>query len=169
MKTTLFIAALSLALPAATAVLAAPLPNGASTLTETYQDWSVSCQSVKDRTNCVMSQMQSSPETRQRVLTVELRNVQGKADGVVVMPFGLDLPKGATAKIAGTALSPLKFSTCLPQGCLAPVTWDSKMFKSAEALDLTATALSPSQPVAFKISLKGFSAAFDRIVALGKE
>ncbi|MGW6780678.1 invasion associated locus B family protein [Brucella pseudogrignonensis] len=168
MKNKLFIAGFGLLLPLATAGVAAPLPNGASTLTETYQDWTVSCQSVKDQTNCVMSQLQSSPETRQRVLTVELRNVAGKAEGVVVMPFGLDLSKGATAKIAGAALAPLRFSTCLPQGCLAPVTWDSKMFKSADNLDLTATALSPSQPVAFKISLKGFSPAFERIVALSK-
>lgn len=168
MKNKLSIAAFSLLFPVATTVAAAPLPNGASTLTETYQDWTVSCQSVKDQTNCVMSQLQSSPETRQRVLTVELRNVGGKAEGVVVMPFGLDLSKGATAKIAGTALAPLRFSTCLPQGCLAPVAWDSEMFKSADNLDLTATALSPSQPVAFEISLKGFSAAFERIVALSK-
>ncbi len=168
MKNRHVIATLTLLLPTATAALAAPLPNGASTLTETYQDWSVSCQSVKEQTNCVMSQMQSSPETRQRVLTVELRNVSGKADGVIVMPFGLDLSRGATAKVGETALSPLRFSTCLPQGCLAPVTWDNKMFKSAENLDLTATALSPSQPVAFKISLKGFSAAFDRITTLAK-
>lgn len=167
MKKHLLVTTLTVVL-SATAVVAAPLPNGASTLTETYQDWSVSCQSIKDQTNCVMSQMQSNPETRQRVLMVELRNVQGKADGVIVMPFGLDLSKGATAKLGETALSPLRFSTCLPQGCLAPVTWDSKLFKTAENLDLTATALSPSQPVAFKISLKGFSAAFDRIVALGK-
>lgn len=114
---------------ATVAAVAAPLPNGASTLTETYQDWSVSCQSIKDQTSCGMSQMQSNPETRQRVLTVELRNMSGMAEGVIIIPFGLDLAKGANTKVGETALSLLHFSTCLPQGCLAPVSWDSKYSK----------------------------------------
>ncbi len=53
MKKHLLVAALTVVL-STTAAVAASLPNGASTLTETYQDWSVSCQSVKDQTNWVM-------------------------------------------------------------------------------------------------------------------
>ncbi|ENT82492.1 hypothetical protein H721_00371 [Brucella ovis IntaBari-2006-46-332] len=145
---------------------AASLPGGASTLQETYQDWTVSCQSQKDTIACVMRQEQSS------VLTVELRNVAGgKVDGVLLMPFGLDLAKGASLKIDDTAGPNLTFSTCLPQGCLAPVSFDAKQvaaLKSGTNINVTTTALSPSQPVAFKISLKGFGAALDRIQALTK-
>lgn len=53
MEKHLFVAALTVVL-STTAAVAASLPNGASTLTETYQGWSVSCQSIKDQTNCVM-------------------------------------------------------------------------------------------------------------------
>ncbi|AIJ71803.1 MULTISPECIES: invasion associated locus B family protein [Brucella] len=151
---------------------AASLPGGASTLQETYQDWTVSCQSQKDTTACVMRQEQSSAQTGQRVLTAELRNVAGgKVDGVLLMPFGLDLAKGASLKIDDTAGPNLTFSTCLPQGCLAPVSFDAKQvaaLKSGTNINVTTTALSPSQPVAFKISLKGFGAALDRIQALTK-
>lgn len=149
---------------------AAPLPGGASTLQETYQDWTVSCQTAKDTAICAIRQDQSNSQTGQRVLTAELRNVNGgKVEGVLLMPFGLDLAKGATLKVDETAGPNLVFSTCLPQGCIAPISLDAKQVTALKAganLNVTATALSPSQPVAFKVSLKGFGAALDRIVAL---
>ena len=151
--------------------LAAPLPGGASTLQETYQDWTVSCQSQKDTTICAIRQEQSSSQTGQRVLTAELRNVEGRVEGVLLMPFGLDLAKGASLKIDEAAGPNLTFSTCLPQGCLAPVTFDAKQVAALKAgtnINITTTALSPSQAVAFKVSLKGFGAALDRITALTK-
>ncbi|WP_343313624.1 invasion associated locus B family protein [Brucella sp. BE17] len=151
--------------------IAAPLPGGASTLQETFEDWTVSCQSQKEVTTCAIRQEQSSTQTGQRVLTAELRNVAGKVDGVILMPFGLDLAKGANLTIDEAAGPALTFSTCLPQGCLAPVSFDTKQvaaLKGAQNLNVTTTALNPSQPVAFKISLKGFGAALDRIVALTK-
>ncbi len=164
--------AVALAALSGSPVLAAPLPGGANTLQETYQDWTVSCQSQKDATACVMRQDQSSTQTGQRVLTAELRNVAGgKVEGVLLMPFGLDLAKGASLKIDETAGPNLAFSTCLPQGCLAPVNFDAKQvaaLKAGSNINVTTTALSPSQPVAFKISLKGFGAALDRIAALTK-
>lgn len=151
---------------------AAPLPGGASTLQETFEDWTVSCQSQKETTVCAMRQEQSSTQTGQRVLTAELRNVAGgKVDGVILMPFGLDLAKGASLKIDEAAGPTLAFSTCLPQGCLAPVSFDAKQIaaiKAGQNINVTTTALNPSQPVAFKISLKGFGAALDRMLALTK-
>lgn len=151
--------------------LAAPLPGGASTLQETYQDWTVSCQNQKETSVCVMRQDQSSTQTGQRVLTAELHNVGGKVEGVLLMPFGLDLAKGAALKIDDAAGPNLVFSTCLPQGCLAPVSFDAKQvaaLKGGTNINVTTTALSPSQPVAFKVSLKGFGAALDRIIVLTK-
>lgn len=157
-----------LSLPA----FAASLPGGASTLQETYQDWTVSCQSQNEATVCVMRQDQSSTQTGQRVLTAELRNTAGgKVEGVILMPFGLDLVKGVALKLDEADGPQLTFSTCLPQGCLAPVSFDAKQVAALKAgtnLNVNATALSPSQPVAFKISLKGYAAALDRIVALTK-
>ncbi|PWL19189.1 invasion protein [Falsochrobactrum shanghaiense] len=151
---------------------AAPLPGGANTLQETYQDWTVTCQTQNDNAVCAMRQDQSSAQTGQRVLTAEFRNVDGgKIDGVLLMPFGLDLAKGAATKIDEADGPQLAFSTCLPQGCLTPVSLDAKQvaaLKTGSNLNVTTTALSPSQPVAFKVSLKGFGAAFDRIVALTK-
>ncbi len=70
--------AFSLAAISGASAFAVPLPGGASTLQETYQDWIVSCQSQKETSICVMRQDQSNTQTGQRVLTVELRNLEGK-------------------------------------------------------------------------------------------
>ncbi|MEL4073175.1 invasion associated locus B family protein [Ochrobactrum sp. GPK 3] len=155
-----------------TSALAASLPGGASTLQETYQDWTVSCQTQKDVPICAIRQEQSNPQNGQRVLTAELRNgASGKVEGVILLPFGLDLAKGVSVKIDDTVGPNLTFSSCFPQGCLAPVSFDAKQIAAIKAgtnLNVTTTALSPSQPVAFKISLKGFGSALDRITALTK-
>ena len=148
---------------------AAPLPGGASTLQETFEDWTVSCQSQKETTVCALRQDQSAAQTGQRVLTVELRNNKDGAEGVILLPFGLDLAKGAALKIDEAEGPNLAFSTCLPQGCLAPVSFNAKQvaaLKAAENLNIATTALSPSQPVPFKVSLKGFGAALDRVSSL---
>ncbi len=163
--------AFTLAAISGAAALAAPLPGGAGTLQETYQDWTVSCQNQKETSVCVMRQDQSSTQTGQRVLTAELHNVAGKVEGVLLMPFGLDRAKGASLKIDDVAGPNLAFSTCLPQGCLAPVSFEAKQVTALKAgtnINVTTSALSPSQPVAFKVSLKGFGAALDRITALTK-
>lgn len=171
------LAAMAVTVAATTAVLttgalAGALPGGAGTLTETYQDWAISCQAQKETTNCVMNQTQNSSKTGQRVLTVQLRNVAGgKVDGVVLMPFGLDLAKGVSLKIDEAEAPALTFSTCLPQGCLALLSLDAKdiaRLKAAGNLNISATALEPNQPVSFKVSLKGFGTALDRIGALTK-
>jgi invasion protein IalB len=151
--------------------LAAPLPGGASSLQETYQDWTVSCQNQQETSVCVMRQVQSNTQTGQHVLTVELHNVAGNVGGILLMPFGLDLVKGASLQIDEVPGPGVAFSTCVPQGCMAPVSFDVKQvaaLRNGTNINVTATALSPSQPVAFKVSLKGFGAALDRITTLTK-
>ncbi|CAM5350173.1 hypothetical protein MAUB1S_06050 [Mycolicibacterium aubagnense] len=158
-------------LPAIVAsALAAPLPGGAGSLVETYQDWVVACQGRDAQSFCVMRQVQSNNQTGQNVVTVEFSAVQGKLNGVLLLPFGLALADGASVKIEGDAKSqPLPFSTCLPQGCLAPVSFeadDVAKLKGGTVLNIAARSFSPSQPLDLKISLKGFSAALSRIAEL---
>nr|WP_152027359.1 invasion associated locus B family protein [Brucella pituitosa] len=146
----------------------APLPNGASTLSETYQDWTVSCQTQKDATRCVMTQTQSDAKSGQRVFAAEINNTNGKSEGVLVLPFGMDLAKGVTLN-TGDGTQALTYSTCLPQGCLVPVSLSEKQvskLKSTTELNVIAAALGQKDPVSFKLSLKGFAQAFERIGTL---
>lgn len=80
--------------------MAAPLPGGASSLVETYEDWGVVCQIAGKATSCVVRQVQSNNQTKQMVLTVEIgRTPDGKLTGALLLPLGLSLAQGAQLKI----------------------------------------------------------------------
>src|SRR5262245_65857169 len=101
------------------------LPGGASSLQETYQDWSLACQGGESVV-CAVSQEQTQ-QNGQRVLAIELRRSKGGAlAGNLALPFGLLLDAGATLQIDdGAAFEPLRFETCLPSGCLVPLAFDT--------------------------------------------
>jgi invasion protein IalB len=159
----------------ALALLAAPaqaqLPAGAQTVSETYQDWQMICTQQQGVKRCVVSQQQSDAKSSQRVLTVELRPEGDKAEGVLALPFGLALDKGVALKIGEADLgSALRFSTCLPQGCIVPLSFDAKTlaaFRKASAVAVNAVGIN-DQPAALSISLKGFGPALDRAAALAR-
>ncbi|WP_244480739.1 invasion associated locus B family protein [Mesorhizobium sp. Root157] len=170
-RTALFGLALALC-GATTAAAQEGLPGGASSLNETHGDWVVKCQQQNAATRCALSQSQVNQQSRQRVLAIELApDDDGEtASGVVILPFGLRLSSGAVLRIdEGAPLPALGFSTCLPAGCLVPLTFDAAMvaaLRGGTALKLTAVANDGEQQVAFSISLTGFSSALARAAAL---
>jgi invasion protein IalB len=149
----------------------AQLPAGAQTVSETYQDWQMICTQPQGSKQCVVSQQQSDSKSNQRVLAIELRPDGDKADGLLVLPFGLTLDKGVALKIGETDLGPvLRFRTCLPQGCIVPLNLDAKALaalRKATALAVNAVGEN-GQPAALSISLKGFGPALDRAAALAR-
>ncbi|MAM11396.1 MAG: invasion protein [Rhizobiaceae bacterium] len=149
----------------------ATLPDGASSLSETYQDWRVECVSNGDADRCVMVQVQVAQEGGQRVISVELNApAADQAQGVVVMPFGFALAQGVTLSIDAETDGPkFGFSTCLPQGCFVPVSIDANMLdrlKSGGTLHIRGMPINGNEMVDYPISLKGFTAAFNRLNAL---
>lgn len=176
MKTLAKAAALFLPLaavvPAKAQDAAATLPGGANALQETYQDWRVACSVVQGGKICSMSQLQTQ-QNGQRVMAIELQLAKGNSvNGVVALPFGLKLEAGAGLQIDDSpALPQLRFSTCLPVGCLVPVTFSADnltALKSGTALKVSAMPIDNSQPLALSVSLKGFAAALDRLAELQK-
>jgi invasion protein IalB len=147
------------------------LAAGATSVNETYTDWVVLC-SVTDKGRvCLMTQQQRKKDTNQLVLAIELASVAAEQlRGNLVLPFGLRLADGVTLQIDGGPVSkPLPFATCLPAGCIVQVAFDPvtlKALKSGTALKLTAKAHEGGQDVVFGVSLKGFAAAHDRVLAL---
>lgn len=155
------------------AVAVTTLPNGATSVTETYNDWTVSCAMEGSRKTCTLSQMQGDKETGQRVFSIELNAPQGaRFDGALIMPFGLKLDDGVKLKIddQGEEVS-LRYSTCYPQGCIAPASFSEEFVRALRkgaALKMAATHLTTGQPVKLSASLTGFSSALDRAIALQK-
>jgi invasion protein IalB len=151
------------------------LPGGASSLRESHGDWVVNCavqaQNGRNVKSCALSQEQADSNTRQRVLGIELKAGDNKAEGILVMPFGLALDQGIAFQIDDSAFSPVqKFRTCLPAGCLVPVSFDARTLaalRKGTALNIKAVA-DGGKETPFTISLKGFPGAYDRTVALAK-
>lgn len=162
----------SLAFLAATPALGQPLPGGAGSLSESYQDWQMRCVSAENGPRCAMAQIQIDPKTRKRVLSVELRSASGKAAGALVTPFGLALASGVSLKVDNKGgETPLAFSTCVPAGCVVPLNLDARLIDglvSGNALVIVATASDSRQQLSFSVSLKGFAAAWARLGELSK-
>ncbi|MGZ9720004.1 invasion associated locus B family protein [Rhizobium miluonense] len=158
---------------AAQSVSAASLPGGASSLVETYDDWGVVCQIQNNAPACVVRQVQTNNQTNQAVLTAEIgKAADGKFQGVLLLPLGLALAPGAQLKVDDNSIgSPLPFSTCVPQGCLVPLVLEADTItklRAGKALNVTVSAINPSKPVTFAVSLKGFSGALNRVAELTK-
>ncbi|MDB5599529.1 MAG: invasion-like protein [Xanthobacteraceae bacterium] len=153
----------------------ATLPGGASSLRESHGDWVVNCavqaQNGRNVKSCALSQEQTDNNTRQRVLGIELRPGDNSVQGILVMPFGLALEQGIAFQIDDGAFSPAqKFRTCLPAGCLVPVSFDARTLaalRKGTQLKIKAVA-DGGKETPFTISLKGFPGAYDRTVALAK-
>lgn len=151
--------------------VASGLPGGASSLNETYEDWSVTCASQAGKKRCVLSQVQTQ-QNGQRVLTIELdAPVDEAVSGMLVMPFGLALGPGVTFQVdEEEAMELLRFRTCLPGGCLVPVSFKGgvlETMRASTALKIKAVADSGME-APFSISLKGFATALDRVGELSR-
>ena len=105
------------------------------------------------------------------MLAIELKPENNGVTGVLVLPFGLALDQGAAFQIdEGPAGPPQKFRTCIPAGCLVPVSFDARTLaalRKGTQLKVK-TVADGGKETPFTISLKGFPGAFDRTVALAK-
>jgi invasion protein IalB len=151
----------------------AQLPNGASSVTETYGDWTMTCRVEDGGKLCNLSQAQGNKDTGQRSFAIEMRAPKdGKSSGVILMPFGLKLETGAILKLDDKDLGQgLRFSTCVPEGCLLPISFPTvatDAMKTSKTLAVASLNLSSGQAVVFNVSLKGFGAALDRAAQLGR-
>lgn len=153
------------------AVMAAGLPGGASSLQETYQDWRVICaQPEAKNLICTFSQLQTNQQG-QRVLAIEMTpSGAAAASGNLVLPFGLLLDAGAVLQVDEAApAAAQRFSTCLPDGCVAPIAFTGEALSALRAGTKLNVHLQPADgggTMVLPISLRGFSRAFERTLEL---
>lgn len=149
----------------------AALPGGASSLRETFEDWAVACSAQAKSKACSLSQQQFDSKSRQRVLAIELRPSGAGLQGLLVLPFGLALDQGVTLQVDdGPAGPPLRFRTCLPDGCLVALNFDDKLaaiLRKGTALTVKAVS-DGGDPTSFRVSLKGLPGALTRVSTLLK-
>ncbi|RVA11946.1 invasion associated locus B family protein [Mesorhizobium sp. M7A.F.Ca.US.002.01.1.1] len=145
------------------------LPGGATSLQESYQDWNLICQTSGSTVACAVSQQQTQ-QNGQRVMAVELRrNSDATLAGNLVLPFGLQLDAGATLQIDDSQpLEALRFSTCLPAGCIAPLTLDEGTVAALRAGSVLKIKVrsTDQKDVVLSVPLKGLAPALDRLGVL---
>ena len=147
-------------------------PAGASSVSESYGDWTMNCNRAEARTDCVIIQSQGDRRTGKRLFSVELRPPKdGKSEGLILMPFGLQIEPGVSFKLDDRQLGKgAPFSFCVSDGCLVPVslpTLATDTMKTATNLTISATKPDAKEPTIITVPLSGFAAAFARASAFG--
>ncbi|GLS17385.1 hypothetical protein GCM10007874_04000 [Labrys miyagiensis] len=160
--------------PQTPAAAPSPLPGGASSLQETYEDWRVFCSAPNNVKQCTLQEVLSDQKSGQRVLAVELSPTpDGGMTGNLVMPFGLLFSAGvALALDQNPSGQALPFQTCIPAGCLVPLSLDARTIaalRNGSQVKLNTKSIdATAKPLVFNVSLKGFGTALDRALAIVK-
>ena len=153
------------AVSAISAVAAAShaLPSSAQTVSD--PSWSKYCTKLNDSEVCNVQYTIVSGNGR-LVTSVNLLESKGKTNRKifqVAVPSGRFIPPGVSLKIDNSAENKLPFNLCLPDRCLAEVQLSDNLVNALKAggeMTLTSTNFrAQKNPV--KVTLKGFTAAFD--------
>lgn len=144
------------------------LGSGASSLTENYADWQIACAVNSDKQNaCVLSQRQQKKETGQQVLLMVLQVDKQSVKGNLVLPFGLLLSDGVSLQIDDEPfLAKADFRTCIPSGCVVPLTFSDKQLNQlvqGQQLNLHLVISDNNEPVKLAVSLNGLAKAIARV------
>lgn len=155
-------------------VAAPTFPGGASELSERHGDWTVNCVVRQEgdaaRKICAVTQTQTNAQN-QTVLSVELHMDGDMVKGAAVLPFGLAVTQPVNLTLDEVEQpDALAFSTCVPQGCIVPLTFtanQSEALRSAKVATFTAPVIQ-GQPVKLAVPLAGVSKALDRTNELAR-
>jgi invasion protein IalB len=129
------------------------------------QGWFKSCNKQADVDICNVQNIVTAG-TGQLVTAVSLVEVKGKINRKVFqvsVPTGRLMPPGIGLQIDGGKTTKLEYMICFPDRCLAEVALTDNMvgsFKKGTALTLTSVNFQ-NQPNPVKVSLQGFTGAFD--------
>ena len=139
--------------------------------TEQRKPWEVSCRKNADGalTGCQLSQHVVIKKTGQRLLSVivEPRPTETGLSLLLVMSHGVFLPAGIALEAPGVEPVKLEYRLSDADGVYAVATLTDillQALKTGDALKVTVMSAS-RQRVAIPVSLKGFTAAFDKLSA----
>ncbi|WP_455480883.1 invasion associated locus B family protein [Bartonella sp. B12(2025)] len=158
----------------ATKDAAATLPNGASSLAETYGLWTIRCGIEEGKKVCFMHRQEVNDQGRVVVAMNVTLNADGVVSGNLTVPFGIVVSKPVHLQVdEGKAVIKTGIRTCVPAGCVVPVVFDKNhvtTLRAGKHLKLAMTIAAPGEPSLDNlfVQLNGFSKALDRLTALQK-
>jgi len=146
-------------------------PTGASTLSESYGDWTMTCTHPGEKITCIVAQSQGDSQTGRRKFGFELQTpANGRSEGIVLMPFGLSIEPGVTFKLDEQGLGKgAPYTACGPDGCFVPISFPTLALdgmRTAKKLFVIGQKAGSSDGATITVPLEGFAQAFDRAIAL---
>jgi invasion protein IalB len=157
---------------AATPAPAASWPAGATSLSEVYGDWTVTCaKEAKPEAKAECAIMQAQGAKGRREFALEIRPPSdGRAQGFILMPLGLAIEPGISFKLDDAVLGKgAPYLSCSQEGCLVPVslpTLATDTMKTAKNLLVSGTKPEAKDSVTITVPLEGFANALARAIAL---
>lgn len=145
-------------------------PEGASALSESYGSWTVTCTRAESKPVCLVTQSQGNARTGKREFVIEIKvPTEGRAEGMILMPFGYVIEPGISFKLDETVLGKgAPYMSCSLDGCLVPIslpTLATDTMKSAKTLNVIGQKQDAKEPTTIPVPLDGFGQAFARAIA----
>lgn len=129
------------------------------------QGWFKVCSKQEDNDICNVQNIRTA-NTGQMLTAVNLIQITGKVNRAIfqiAVPTGRVIPAGIGLQIDGGQAQKIDYAICLPDRCIAeaPLT-DALVASLKKGGEMTLTSINfQNQPNPIKISLSGFTAAFD--------
>lgn len=137
---------------------------------EKIGDWQLVCVAAEKDKRCSLLQALNDAKSGQRLLALELAVKGDHLEGAAVLPFGIALARGLTVRVKeGEPGTTVGFQTCLPAGCLAPISLDAatvKQLDQTRAL-LLSVGLPTGETANFTLPVTGIVKAEARLRAVG--
>lgn len=151
-----------------------PLPNGATSLTETYGLWTVNCASQNGEKACALLRQEVNNQNQPVISMNVSTNNDGNVSGVLIVPFGILVSKPVQLKVDDSKIViETSVRTCMPAGCIVPIAFDKNAItglRSGKQLNIKVTSAGNNEQVLddLFVQLDGFGPALDRLIALKK-
>ena len=132
-----------------------------------FGDWVFQCSAVaQNQTDCAFVQTIVTPDGKRQVAQLQMLEQKTKPGTyilTVVLPLGLDIQNGVTARIDQTDPVSATLKTCLPRGCIASMPLDEILagaLRNGNKLELAFTMADGKKTATVTGSLTGIDEAF---------
>jgi len=163
-------AAASGAPPPHSAATAEAAPEKPQQIQEAFSAWKLVCApSAAKQEDCIVSQAQTDSITGQNFSVALSPSAAGELRVSVVTPLGMSFQAGTLFQIdASPPIGPLKFETCMQDGCLVPARMSSQSvaaLKGAKVFRIGGNRIDGT-PFFLSLSLDGLAAGLSRAATL---
>ncbi len=139
-------------------------------ITEAFGDWELRC--TPDKADCFLYQLLRDQDDNPVVEFSMIKlpaEAEATAGATVVTPLGTLLTAGLSVQVDSNAAATYPFNWCTRSGCFARFGVDdggvSTLKRGAKATVTLRSIGLPEEPVVLTLSLTGFTAAYDALVA----